>query len=182
MPKVADRVRLIICTLSEPNSWTFGRAACAFQAMQNSESGSVPSPSRAESTVNMPAQVKSQSHEAIKRALRALEARPDYGWSVDELASITGVSTRHLRRIFSKVLGATPKEFLRSVRMHRAARLLADRPGLQVKDVMKMVGFADASHFRRDFQASFGVSPALISTEELLKRHRLQGSIPPSTD
>jgi AraC-like DNA-binding protein len=73
-------------------------------------------------------------------------------------ASHAGLSPFHFLRLFSRVLGVTPHQYLVRTRLRRAARLLADeeRP---VTDVALESGFADLSNFVRSFRRAAGVSP-----------------------
>ncbi len=73
-------------------------------------------------------------------------------------AAEAGLSPFHFLRLFSRVLGVTPHQYLVRCRLRHAARLLADddRP---VTDVAFDVGFADLSNFVRTFHRAAGVSP-----------------------
>jgi AraC family transcriptional regulator len=73
-------------------------------------------------------------------------------------AAEVGLSPFHFLRLFAKVLGVTPHQYLVRSRLRRAARLLAEdeRP---VTDIAYDVGFADLSNFVRSFHRAAGVSP-----------------------
>jgi AraC-like DNA-binding protein len=77
---------------------------------------------------------------------------------LETTASKVGLSPFHFLRLFSKVVGVTPHQYLVRSRLRRAARLLADgdRP---VTDVALEVGFGDLSNFVRTFRRAAGVSP-----------------------
>jgi len=51
----------------------------------------------------------------------------------------------------------TVKEFVRSIRLKRAAQLLLDKK-MSVSEVAFTVGFRDLSHFRKCFSREFGMS------------------------
>jgi AraC-like DNA-binding protein len=74
------------------------------------------------------------------------------------MAREAGLSTFHFLRLFARVLGVTPHQYLVRSRLRRAARLLADgdRP---VTDVAFDVGFGDLSNFVNAFRRAAGVSP-----------------------
>jgi AraC family transcriptional regulator len=69
-----------------------------------------------------------------------------------------GLSPFHFLRLFAKVVGVTPHQYLVRSRLRHAARLLADndRP---IADIAFDVGFADLSNFVRTFHRAAGVSP-----------------------
>jgi len=77
------------------------------------------------------------------------------------LASRTsGLSEFHFLRLFAKVLGVTPHQYLLRSRLRRAARLLVDEADRPVTDVAFDVGFGDLSNFVRSFHRAAGVSPS----------------------
>jgi AraC-like DNA-binding protein len=73
-------------------------------------------------------------------------------------AAQAGLSAFHFLRLFAKILGVTPHQYLLRARLRRAARLLADdaRP---ITDIAYEVGFGDLSNFVRTFHRAAGVSP-----------------------
>lgn len=73
-------------------------------------------------------------------------------------ASPSGLSPFHFLRLFSRVLGVTPHQYLVRARLRRAARLLADEEQ-PVTEVALEAGFADLSNFVRSFRRAAGVSP-----------------------
>ncbi len=69
-----------------------------------------------------------------------------------------GLSPFHFLRLFARVLGVTPHQYLVRCRLRHAARLLAD-PARSITDIAFDVGFADLSNFVRTFRRAAGVSP-----------------------
>jgi AraC family transcriptional regulator len=69
-----------------------------------------------------------------------------------------GLSPFHFLRVFTGVLGVTPKQYVIRARLGRAARLLAegDQP---ITEIALDVGFGDLSNFVRTFHRAAGVSP-----------------------
>jgi AraC family transcriptional regulator len=96
-----------------------------------------------------------------KRAALAalwLEAHVSDAVSLDALAAQSELSPFHFLRLFSRVLGVSPHQYVVRLRLQRAARLLAARE-LSVTDIAYSVGFGDLSNFVRTFQRAAGVSP-----------------------
>jgi AraC family transcriptional regulator, regulatory protein of adaptative response / DNA-3-methyladenine glycosylase II len=91
----------------------------------------------------------------------------DDGGTEAVLADRTGVSARHLRRLFLQHLGATPDQLARSRRAHFARRLLDDTD-LTAADVAFASGFGSLRQFNRAMQELFRASP----TELRRRRHR----------
>jgi len=94
----------------------------------------------------------------VAAVIRALEADLGRPWTVSQMAALAGVSDAQLRRLFARAMNASPLQVLCNLRLQAAARLLED-PSIRVKEIQARVGFADASHFSRDFRCRFGVSP-----------------------
>ena len=78
--------------------------------------------------------------------------------SLEAAAREARLSAFHFLRLFSKVLGVTPHQYLLRTRLRHAARLLAEGERA-VTEVALDVGFADLSNFVRSFRRAAGVSP-----------------------
>ena len=83
----------------------------------------------------------------------------DSDLSVNELASMLGVSKSGLNRKLKNLVGVTPKEFVTKARMNRAVVLL-ETTHLPVKEIAYGCGFSDQNYFGKCFRTSFGVSPS----------------------
>ncbi len=77
---------------------------------------------------------------------------------LESAARQAGLSSYHFLRLFAKVLGVTPHQYLVRCRLRHAAKLLAEdaRP---ITDIALDVGFEDLSNFVRTFHRAAGVSP-----------------------
>src|SRR5579859_3357862 len=96
-----------------------------------------------------------------RRAVEAalwLDAHSGQPVDLDGAAKQAGLSPFHFLRLFAKVVGVTPHQYLVRLRLRHAARLLADDTR-SITDVALDVGFADLSNFVRTFHRAAGVSP-----------------------
>lgn len=84
-------------------------------------------------------------------------SEPDFG--VDELCQNIGYSRPQLYRKIKSITGMSAIQFLRSIRLKRAAQLLSSGSGMSVSEVMYAVGFNNISYFSKIFSAEFGVLP-----------------------
>ena len=94
---------------------------------------------------------------AVEAALRIDENAHD-ALHLDDAASAADLSAFHFLRLFSRVLGVTPHQYLVRSRLRRAARLLADEER-RISDIAFDVGFGDLSNFVRTFRRAAGVTP-----------------------
>ena len=88
------------------------------------------------------------------------------------LAKAAGVSREHLSRNFSVPGSPNLKRVIDLVRMIGAAEL-AKNPGLDIRDVAKILGFASSSHLAVTAQRLLGTRPASLSrlrTVDLIDR------------
>jgi AraC-like DNA-binding protein len=102
--------------------------------------------------------------EVAPQIVYALERMRTPGVSVAKLAGEVGWSGRHLTERFRAEVGLRPKEAARVARFDRARRAL--RPSARLADVAAAHGFADQSHFVREFQAFAGCAPSRWIADE----------------
>lgn len=95
----------------------------------------------------------------IRKLLDVMDRELDRPIELADLASSVRLSPSRMRALFKREIGDTPSRYLRRQRLERA-RLLLFRSELSVKEVMTMVGLSDQSHFVRNFEQSFGLSPS----------------------
>lgn len=77
---------------------------------------------------------------------------------LEATAAQAGLSAWHFLRVFARVVGITPHQYLLRARLRKAARMLAEdeRP---VTDIALDAGFADLSNFVRSFHRVAGLPP-----------------------
>ncbi|MGK5677897.1 helix-turn-helix domain-containing protein [Actinoplanes sp. URMC 104] len=105
--------------------------------------------------------------EEFRSRLTPARGRPEvaYAWErvlrgapIASVAAEVGWSDRHLTDRFRAETGLRPKQAARVARFDRARRAL--RPGQPIGDVAAAHGFADQSHFVREFRALAGCTPS----------------------
>lgn len=112
----------------------------------------------------------SDASTAVSRTLRAAQERVqrvkdlvlmqiDAPPSLEELASAVGCNPSYLSRTFTQVEGATLSQWLRRVRIERAAALIASGK-CNVSEAALEVGYQSFSHFSRAFAEEKGVPPS----------------------
>jgi transcriptional regulator GlxA family with amidase domain len=99
----------------------------------------------------------------IHRVQDALTRSPDEKTTLPELASLAGMSTRNLTRLFRQSTGISIKEFTTKIRLELARNLLHD-PTKSIDAVANACGFESARQFRRVWTAAHGAPPSLRSS------------------
>jgi AraC family transcriptional regulator of adaptative response / DNA-3-methyladenine glycosylase II len=94
----------------------------------------------------------------VSRALRlVLEGSLDES-GVDALAARVGVGARHLRRLFTEHLGASPLSIARTRRAHFAKKLI-EETNLPMVEIAGVAGFASVRSFNQAVQETFRRNP-----------------------
>ena len=78
--------------------------------------------------------------------------------NVEELATRLGVTSRHLRRLFTRHLGASPLAVAHTQRLHFAKQLI-DETSLPMHDVAIAAGYGSVRRFNDSFRNTYGRSP-----------------------
>jgi len=97
----------------------------------------------------------------VRRAREVALDRIGEPLQVRDLCAATGACRRSLQNSFQAVLGTTPLQYLRALRLDGARRtLLAGTPGLTVTQVAEQWGFWHLSRFGQDYRRTFGELPS----------------------
>jgi AraC-like DNA-binding protein len=105
-----------------------------------------------------PAEVRAYDRRRMVEAALWLDANAYQPIDLDSAAAEFGLSPFHFLRLFAKVLGVTPHQYLIRSRLRLAARLLAG-DSKPITEVALDAGFADLSNFVRTFRRAAAVSP-----------------------
>ena len=102
--------------------------------------------------------LSSPDERFLQKAIEVIENNiGDPDLDIERYASEIGVSRMQLYRKLDALTGMTAKEFVRNIRLKRAAQLLVQKK-MNVSEVAFAVGFRDISHFRKSFKQEFGMS------------------------
>ncbi|MEA3273741.1 MAG: AraC family transcriptional regulator [Pseudomonadota bacterium] len=94
----------------------------------------------------------------LSRVIETILNRPEQPYTLESLARVAHMSRSTFARHFEQCFGRTPMDYLRDVRLRRAAQLL-QIGGLSVDSIAGKVGYASRSHFSHAFSEQFGCSP-----------------------
>lgn len=94
----------------------------------------------------------------VRRGLRLIAGGALDDGNVEALAERLGVTSRHLRRLFSKHLGASPLSVAHTQRLHFAKRLI-DQTDLPLAEIAIASGYGSVRRFNDAFRKTYGRPP-----------------------
>ena len=110
--------------------------------------------------------ITSMDEKLVDRAVKYVEknlSRSDL--SVEELSQELGMSRVHLYKKLLAITGKTPIEFIRILRLKRAAQLLRESQQ-NVSEIAYQVGFNNPKYFSRYFKEEYGILPSVYQDKE----------------
>lgn len=111
-----------------------------------------------ESTVNVIAHSKADE-DFLNRLVEVIHSRLDeVNLDVDALALMMNMSRATLYRKVKSVSELTPNDFIRLIRLKKAAELLREKE-YRINEIAFIVGFSSSSYFSKCFYKQFGVLP-----------------------
>jgi len=103
--------------------------------------------------------ISASDEQLIKKALDMVEknlGNPEY--SIEDLSRDMCMSRATLYRKITSITGSSPSDFVKNVRLRKAAELLKEG-GLSIAEIADQVGFNTPSYFTKSFKKLFGVLP-----------------------
>lgn len=111
-------------------------------------------------------------YQRIVHAKLFIDHHFDEPIDVDNISGEACFSKFHFIRLFKKIYGKTPHQYLTAVRLAKAVILL--KAGKPVMEVCNAVGFESASSFGKLFKRTIGMSPsAFLEAQHQLKKQFL---------
>ncbi len=102
---------------------------------------------------------KNEYARRVNAALDLIDANLGEELSLKALAAAAHFSPFHFHRIFFAFVGETPADYVRRLRLEKAAGLLLFDPGATVTEIALGCGFATSALFCRRFRSRFGMTP-----------------------
>ncbi len=90
------------------------------------------------------------------------------------------LSPHHFHRVFQAIVGETPAEFVKRLRLDKALRTMAFEKPTSLSQVAVTCGFASSADFSRSFKQRFGVSPSAFDVVAWRASHaeKLEAGLP----
>ena len=106
------------------------------------------------------------NRERIERVCALLARDLENPPTLEMLAAEVGCGVFHLSRTFSQHVGQTVPQYLRQLRLERAAQLLKEGR-CNVTEAAMAVGYSSLSHFSKAFWEAYGCCPGLYGNPKL---------------
>ena len=106
--------------------------------------------------------IGNRANALCERASTFIYANFQRPLNIDEIAQHTGITTRHLNRLFKKHVGTSVCHTLRDVRLSAAFRMLSGNPKSSIKEAAYRVGFSSPSYFTQCFKQQYGILPTEV--------------------
>ncbi|MBQ7457886.1 MAG: helix-turn-helix domain-containing protein [Bacteroidales bacterium] len=107
----------------------------------------------------LPGRQKGADEKFLADITAIIEAHlDDHDFNVASLCEQAGLGGKLVYRKIKQLAGSTPVEYLRKIRLRRAADLLR-QGSFSISEVMYATGFTNASYFSKCFQAEYGSTP-----------------------
>jgi AraC-like DNA-binding protein len=110
---------------------------------------------------------KRVARERVERTTAILRTHLADPPDIEALGAQVGCSSFYLSRLFSKEMGMTIPQYVRQIRMERAAELLLGGRHNVTETAME-VGYSSLSHFSKAFCTTIGCCPALFPNAKAL--------------
>lgn len=107
--------------------------------------------------------------EAVAAALDFLQNQAGESITIDDVVAQTDLSRRTLEIRFRKLVGRTPHEELRRLRIERVKRLLIESEQ-SIADIAYATGFCSPTHLSQSFRTEVGKTPAQFRNSHRVKR------------
>lgn len=104
--------------------------------------------------------VTSADERFINQAMKIIEDKfSDSGFSVEQLGNELAMSRMQIFRKIKALTNQSPSEFIRTLRLKRAAHLIKSNFG-NLAEITYEVGFSNPSYFAKCFRELYGMSPS----------------------
>ena len=124
--------------------------------------------------------VASADQALLNKIILIIESRlGDPQLSAEDLSRDVGMSRVHLFRKLKKITGQSPSDFIRYIRLQKAAQLLDGKKGF-IKEIAFEVGFTSLSYFSKCFHEFYGMKPSEYSREAISEKRKMEAVELPS--
>jgi len=99
------------------------------------------------------------SEQKVQALIVSLPASCDQQWTLAEMADHCGIQRTQFGKVFQKLTGSTPMEYLFRIRMERAKTLLRETD-IKIIDIAFECGYGSSQYFANTFKHATGETPS----------------------
>ncbi|WP_338759335.1 helix-turn-helix domain-containing protein [Massilia sp. METH4] len=157
--------RMISCILQQKNVWPDNMPMPLLADTALTSVLLALSMSTGQTTPTLPQSAGRQA-KVVREALRFMRANLHSGATIVDVCEAVHVSQRTLQYYFESCLGMSPRQYLRTMRLNAARRLLRtvrvqrSRYQVSIAEVAAQCGYDHPSRFAGDYKRQFGVLPS----------------------
>ncbi|MCA0986782.1 helix-turn-helix domain-containing protein [Guptibacillus algicola] len=100
-----------------------------------------------------------EQNKQISKVLQYIEAHLTEPLQLENVAKVSTYSPYYFQRLFKKIVGESPANYIKRLRLENAAHLLIYEPHMPVTTIAYQSGFSSLSYFTYSFKAYFEMSP-----------------------
>ena len=109
--------------------------------------------------------IRNRSEQKVQKLISDLSAKCDHDWSLGKMAEQCGIQRTQLGKLFQKLTGGTPMEYLTRIRIERAKALLRETD-LKIIEIALECGYGSSQYFANTFRQATGQSPSEYRTQD----------------
>lgn len=103
-------------------------------------------------------EIYTPSEKKVRNLVMELSSNYGHDWTLDSMSEYCGIQRTQLGKLFQKITGSTPMEYLYRIRIEQAKTLLR-RTSLKVIDIAYECNYASSQYFANVFKQAVGITP-----------------------
>jgi AraC family transcriptional regulator len=122
--------------------------------------------------------------QRVNLAIDHIVAHLDGPLRLRDMARVAMLSPFHFHRVFQALVGSTPSDFAKRLRLEKALRLMSHNRSTSLTTIALACGFSSSSDFSRCFKQHFGVPPSAFDIRAWREAHgdKLNAIVEPATE
>ncbi|MCA1573694.1 MAG: helix-turn-helix domain-containing protein [Acidobacteria bacterium] len=105
-----------------------------------------------------------EPNRLITFAVHQLQHSPQF-LAIRDLASMIGITQKHLISQFEKIVGLRPKSFARVAKFQKVVNLIEQQKQIEWSAIALECGYYDQAHFIKEFHSFSGLNPSTYLTQ-----------------
>lgn len=112
--------------------------------------------------------------QRVNRVIDWIGKNLDTPTRLNALAKVANLSPFHFHRVFQAIVGETPADFIKRLRLEKALTLMATQKSRTLTEIALSCGFTSSSDFSRSFRQRYGAAPRAFDVEAWRREHLSQ--------